>query len=49
MQIVALVIPLLAILTQLSGGMNVKQLLIAGVGAISLFYIGRIIEGYSRK
>ncbi len=49
MQIVALVLPLLAILMQLSGGLDVKRMLVAAAAAISLFYIGRIVEGYSRR
>jgi len=48
LQMVALAIPLLAILMQLSGGLDVKRMLVAAVAAISLFYIGRIIEGYSK-
>jgi hypothetical protein len=49
MQIAGLIIPLLAILMQLSGGLDVKKMLVAAVAAISLFYIGRIVEGYSRR
>jgi hypothetical protein len=49
LQMVALAIPLLAILMQLSGGLDVKRMLVAAVAAISLFYIGRIIEGYSKR
>jgi len=49
LQIVALVLPLLAILMQLSGGLDVKRMLVAAVAALALFYIGRIVEGYGRR
>jgi hypothetical protein len=49
MQIAALVLAPLAMLMQLSGGLDVKKMLVAAVAAFSLFYIGRIVEGYSRR
>lgn len=45
-QQVALFAPPVAIIMNLSGGITLGQMLVMAVAAISLFYVGRIIEGY---
>lgn len=49
MQIVGLVLPILAILMQITDRISVGKMLIMAVAAISLFYIGRLIEGYAQR
>jgi hypothetical protein len=49
MQIVGLVLPLLSIFLQLQGAITLGQMLIVLVAAVSVFWIGRIVEGYARQ
>ena len=48
MQLLGLAVGPLAIFLQLARRISVAQLLLMGLAALCLFYIGRIIEGYSR-
>ena len=48
MQLLGLAIGPLAIFLQLAQRISVGQLLLMGLAALCLFYIGRIVEGYSR-
>jgi hypothetical protein len=48
LQIMGLILPLLAIFLQLAGSISVGMMLTMLVAAVSVFYLGRIIEGYSR-
>jgi len=47
MQIVGLVVPPLAMILQWQGAITLGQMLTFLVAAVSAFWIGRIIEGYS--
>ena len=49
MQLVALIVLPVSILVQLSGGLSVGQMLILLVFAFALFWLGRIVEGYSAR
>jgi hypothetical protein len=48
MQIGGLVLPPLSIILELQGAINAGQMLLMLVAAVSMFWIGRILEGYSR-
>ncbi len=48
MQLLGLALAPVGIFLQLAQRISVAQLLLMGLGLLSLFYIGRIIEGYSR-
>jgi len=48
MEILGLALPLLAIVLQLAERISVGQMLIMLVAAVSMFYLGRMIQGYSR-
>jgi hypothetical protein len=48
LQIVALVLLPLGMVLQFADSISVKQLLMLLVSGFSLFYIGRILEGYFR-
>ena len=48
MEILGLALPLLAIVLQLAQRITVGQMLIMLVAALSMFYLGRMIQGYSR-
>lgn len=47
MQMLGLGLAPLAILLQLNRTISVAQLLLMGLAAVCLFWIGRIMEGYS--
>lgn len=47
LQRVALVVPPLSILWQLTGTISLGQMLIMLLGSVAAFYLGRLIEGYS--
>ena len=47
MQLLGLALVPIPIFLQLAQRISVAQLLLAGLGLVCLFYIGRIIEGYS--
>ena len=49
MQIVGLTLPLLAIVMQITDQLSVGKMLVMAVAAISLFYMGRILEGYAQR
>lgn len=49
MQMVGLTIPPLAILLELNEFISLGQMLVMLVAAVSLFYIGRIVDGYAGK
>jgi len=49
MQIVGLVLPPLAIILQLQNAITLGQMLTLLVAAVSAFWIGRIVEGYSAR
>ncbi len=48
LQISGLIVPLVAIILQLEQAINVKSMLLLLVMGVATFYLGRIIEGYSR-
>jgi hypothetical protein len=48
MQISGLILPLVAIILQLERAIEVKPMLLLLVMSLATFYLGRIIEGYSR-
>jgi hypothetical protein len=48
MQLMALTLAPIALFLQLARRISVAQLLLMGLGLLCLFYIGRIIEGYSK-
>ncbi len=48
LQLVALGMPVVAIGLQIADRLSVSRMLVIAVAAFSLFYIGRIIEGYAR-
>ena len=48
MQLVGLTAPPLAIVLQLSESISLGQMLTILVASVCLFWIGRIMEGYSR-
>jgi len=48
MEMLGLALPLLAIVLQLAQRITVGQMLIMLVAALSMFYLGRMIQGYSR-
>jgi hypothetical protein len=48
MQLLGLALIPIPIFLQLAQRISVAQLLLTGLGLLCLFYIGRIIEGYSR-
>ncbi len=48
MQLLGLAIGPLAIFLQLARRISVAQLLLMGLASLCLFWIGRILEGYSR-
>jgi hypothetical protein len=48
LQILGLTFPPLSIVLQLSGALELKQMLTILVASVCLFGIGRIAEGYSR-
>jgi len=48
MQLVGLTVPPLAIVLQLLEALSLGQMLVALVGAVAAFGIGRILEGYAR-
>ena len=47
-QMLGLFVPCIAILLQLNQSISLVQMLVMLVGAVCLFLIGRIIEGYAR-
>lgn len=49
LQYVGLAVPLIAILLQLNNAISLGMMLVALVAALSAFYIGRILEGYSAR
>ena len=49
LQIVALALPVVAIALQLGGAMKANAMLSLAFGALCLFYLGRLIEGYSAR
>jgi F0F1-type ATP synthase membrane subunit a len=49
LQIVGLVFPPLSIVLQLQGNITAGQMLVILVMSVSLFMIGRIVEGYARQ
>ena len=49
MQLVGLTAPPLAIVLQLSESISLGQMLTVLVASVCLFWIGRIMEGYSRS
>ena len=49
LQIVGLGLPAVAILMQITDRLSVGKMLVLAVAALSLFYIGRILEGYARR
>jgi hypothetical protein len=49
LQIVGLVLPPLSILLQLQGAVTLGQMLLMLLASVSLFWIGRILEGYARR
>ncbi len=49
MQIVGLVLPVLAILMQITERITIGKMLVMAVAAISMFYIGRLMEGYAQR
>ena len=48
LQLIGLGAPPLSILLQLSGAIDLKQMLAILVASVCLFGIGRIVEGYSK-
>ena len=48
LQIVGLTLPPLSIMLQLSNAIGLGPMLTMLVASISMFYLGRIIEGYAR-
>jgi hypothetical protein len=48
MQGLGLAVPLLAMFLQLTGTLSVGQMLVMALAGVSLFWIGRILEGYAR-
>jgi hypothetical protein len=48
LQQLGLILPPLSIVLQLAGSVDVRQMLALLVASVCLFFIGRIIEGYSR-
>jgi hypothetical protein len=49
LQHLALLLPPLSILLQLTGALSTKQMLVALIAALSMFYLGRLLEGYARR
>jgi len=49
LQIVGLVLPLAAILAQLSASISTGQMLTFLVAAVSAFWLGRILEGFAQR
>ncbi len=49
LQIVALAVPVVAIPLQLGGAIKANVMLTMAFGALCLFYLGRLIEGYSAR
>lgn len=49
LQIVALALLPLGMILQIAGSISVGRMLILLVAGFSLFYIGRIVEGYMRS
>lgn len=49
LQLAGLILPPVTILAELSGSINSKQMLLFLVAAASAFWIGRILEGWSKK
>ena len=49
MQLAGLTLPIVAVLMQVTDQLSVGRMLVMAVAAISLFYIGRILEGYARQ
>jgi len=47
-QMLGLFVPCIAILLQLNWSISLVQMLVMLVGAVCLFLIGRIVEGYAR-
>ncbi len=48
LQLVGLIALPLAIVMQLSG-LSVRDMLMMTIGGAALFYLGRLVEGYSRR
>jgi hypothetical protein len=49
LQVVALALPPLSIVLQLRGIIKANTMLVMLVAAVSLFYIGRLMEGYGPR
>jgi hypothetical protein len=49
LQIAGLVLPGLAIVMQITELVSVGKMLVMAVASFAMFYIGRILEGYSRS
>jgi hypothetical protein len=49
LQHLGLIVPLLAIALQLGEAIDVRTMLAMWVAALSMFWIGRIVEGYGGK
>jgi F0F1-type ATP synthase membrane subunit a len=49
LQLVGLLVPPLSIMLQLRGTIKANTMLVMLVASVSLFYIGRLIEGYSSR
>ena len=49
LQHLGLILPLMAIFLQLGQVIKVGQMLVMLVAASSAFYLGRLLEGYSRQ
>jgi hypothetical protein len=49
LQVVALGLPVVAVALQLGGAMKANAMLSMALAALCLFYLGRLIEGYSAR
>lgn len=48
LQQIALALPPVSIILQLAGALKLNSMLVMLVAAVTLFYLGRLVEGYSR-
>ncbi len=49
LQLIALGMPIVAIIMQVANQLTVGRMLVAALAALSMFYIGRILEGYASQ
>jgi len=49
LQLAGLTVPILAVISELAGTIELKQMLMFLVASVAAFWLGRLLEGYTRR